>query len=63
VSSSLNVHNAFISTRRRRAIAKGYLIVHLEVTDPAKFEEYRGKVADTVARSDGKYLVRGEGSP
>ena len=33
--------------------------MHLEVTDPAKFEEYRGKVADTIARYDGKYLVRG----
>mgnify|MGYP006170555629 CR=1 FL=1 len=33
--------------------------MHLEVTDPAKFEEYRGKVPDTIVSYDGKYLVRG----
>ncbi|NKB55121.1 MAG: DUF1330 domain-containing protein [Alphaproteobacteria bacterium] len=50
-------------------MAKGYMVVHLEVTDPKKFEEYRGKVPATIAQYGGKYLVRGgdmetmEGAP
>ncbi len=50
-------------------MAKGYLVVHLEVTDPQNFEEYRGKVPATIAQYGGTYLVRGgametlEGAP
>lgn len=40
-------------------MAKGYFVVHLEVTDPQKFEAYRGKVPATIAQYDGRYLVRG----
>lgn len=37
----------------------GYLIVDIEVTDPAAFEEYRKLVPATIAQYGGKYLVRG----
>ena len=37
----------------------GYLIANLEVTDPAKFEEYRQKVAPVIEKFGGRYLVRG----
>lgn len=37
----------------------GYLIANMEVTDPAKFEEYRQKVAPLIAQFGGRYLVRG----
>ncbi len=40
-------------------MAKGYFVVHLNVTDPQKFEEYRGQVPATIAQYDGRYLVRG----
>lgn len=40
-------------------MAKGYLVVHLNVHDPVGFEKYREKVAATVAQYGGKYLVRG----
>ena len=40
-------------------MAKGYFVVHLNVTDPQKFEEYRGKVPATIAQYGGRYLVRG----
>ncbi len=40
-------------------MAKGYLVVHLDVHDPEGFEKYRDKVAPTVAQYGGKYLVRG----
>jgi len=40
-------------------MAKGYLVVHLEVTDPDMFEKYRGKVPATIAQYGGSYLVRG----
>lgn len=40
-------------------MAKGYVVVHLEITDLEKFEEYRGKVPGTIAQYDGRYLVRG----
>ena len=50
-------------------MGKGYLVVHLEVSDPQNFEEYRGKVPATIAQYGGTYLVRGgametlEGAP
>jgi uncharacterized protein (DUF1330 family) len=37
----------------------GYLIANIEVTEPAKFEEYRQKVAPLIAQFGGRYLVRG----
>jgi uncharacterized protein (DUF1330 family) len=36
-----------------------YLIANLRVKDPAKFAEYRDKVAPMIARHGGRYLVRG----
>ena len=36
-----------------------YLIVDIEVTNPAVFEEYRALVPPLVAKYGGKYLVRG----
>ena len=40
-------------------MAKGYLVVHLDVHDPAGFEKYREKVPATIAQYGGSYLVRG----
>jgi len=40
-------------------MAKGYMVVHLNVTDPAMFEQYRDKVPATIAQYGGRYLVRG----
>ncbi len=46
-----------------------YLIANLQVHDPARFGEYRDKVAPMIAAFGGKYCVRGgavtevEGSP
>lgn len=40
-------------------MAKGYLVVHLDVTDPEMFERYRAKVPATIAQYGGKYLIRG----
>ncbi len=37
----------------------GYLIANIEVTDPAKFEEYRQKVVPVIEKFGGRYLVRG----
>jgi uncharacterized protein (DUF1330 family) len=37
----------------------GYLIGNIEVTDPAKFEEYRQKVVPVIEKFGGRYLVRG----
>jgi len=36
-----------------------YLIVDLEVTDPAAYEEYRRQVPAMIAAQGGRYLVRG----
>jgi uncharacterized protein (DUF1330 family) len=36
-----------------------YIIVDLEVTDPALFEQYRAAVPATISAYGGKYLVRG----
>lgn len=37
----------------------GYVIADVEVTDPDKFEVYRGQVAATIEQYDGRYIVRG----
>lgn len=37
----------------------GLIIADVEVTDPAKFEEYRGQVSATIEKYGGKYMVRG----
>jgi uncharacterized protein (DUF1330 family) len=36
-----------------------YVIVDLEVTDPARFAEYRERVPATLAAYGGRFLVRG----
>ncbi len=36
-----------------------YLIAHLTVTDPARYQEHRAGVAPLVARFGGEFLVRG----
>ncbi len=36
-----------------------YIIATIEVTDPEKFEVYRGQVPATIEKYGGKYLVRG----
>jgi len=36
-----------------------YLIVEIEVHDPAGYEEYRRLASGTVRAHDGRYLVRG----
>ena len=47
----------------------GYLILNIEVKDPAKFEEYRRKAAPLIEKFGGRYLIRGgdvrrlEGNP
>lgn len=38
---------------------KGYVIVELEVFDPALFGEYRSAVAKMIADYGGRYLARG----
>lgn len=37
----------------------GYLIAHIEVTDPKAFEAYRAAVPAVIAKFGGRYLVRG----
>lgn len=37
----------------------GYMIAQVNVTDPQKFEVYRGQVGATIEKYGGKYLVRG----
>jgi uncharacterized protein (DUF1330 family) len=36
-----------------------YLVVAHKITDPARFEEYRGKVAPMLERYGAKYLTKG----
>jgi uncharacterized protein (DUF1330 family) len=38
---------------------KGYIIVEIDVTDPVGYEDYKRLAGATVAKYDGKYLVRG----
>ena len=35
-----------------------YLIVEHQITDPAKFEEYRVKVGPIIARHGGRYITK-----
>ncbi len=37
----------------------GYLIANIEVTDAAKFQEYREKVTPLIEKFGGRYIVRG----
>ncbi len=39
--------------------APAYLVAHIEVHDPAGFDEYRTRVAPVVEAFGGRYLVRG----
>lgn len=36
-----------------------YLIANIRVTDPARFAEYRDRVAPMIAAYGGRYLIRG----
>jgi uncharacterized protein (DUF1330 family) len=36
-----------------------YVVVDVEVTDPAGFEEYRQQVPASIVRHGGRYVVRG----
>ncbi len=36
-----------------------YVIADLEITDPEKFQEYRGLVPATIEQYGGKYIARG----
>jgi len=36
-----------------------YIVAHIEVTDPARYEEYRRQVAATITQYGGRFLVRG----
>jgi uncharacterized protein (DUF1330 family) len=36
-----------------------YIIATIEVTDPEKFEAYRGQVPATIEKHGGRYLARG----
>lgn len=38
---------------------KGYVIGEIEVTDQKPYDEYRGQVLATIAKYDGRFLVRG----
>ena len=40
-------------------MAYGYIIVQVDVQDPAKFEDYRALVPATIQQYGGEYLVRG----
>ena len=36
-----------------------YIVVNVQVTDPARYAEYREKAPATIARYGGRYLARG----
>ena len=36
-----------------------YAVVNVQITDPARYTEYREKAPATIARYGGKYLARG----
>ena len=36
-----------------------YLVAHIRVTDPARWEQYRAAVPAVIARHGGHYIVRG----
>ena len=39
-----------------------YVLADVDVSDPALFEEYRGKVSATIQQYGGRYIVRGGGA-
>lgn len=39
-------------------MAKGYWIVHVEVSDPSQYAAYRAVVADPITQFGGRFLVR-----
>ena len=36
-----------------------YVVAHVEVTDPVRYEAYRAMVLDTIIAFGGRFLVRG----
>ena len=36
-----------------------YIVANVQITNPERYPEYRDRVAETVSRYGGKYLVRG----
>lgn len=36
-----------------------YIVAHIEVTDPQKFDEYRAAVPAVIEKYGGRYVVRG----
>ena len=40
-------------------MAKGYVVVNLDVHDPELFEKYRAEAPKSIAQYGGKYIVRG----
>lgn len=40
-------------------MAAAYVIGEIEVTDPAKYDDYRRQVAATVEKHGGRFIVRG----
>jgi uncharacterized protein (DUF1330 family) len=44
---------------RQMAMAPGYVIAEVEVTDPGTFKEYGDKAPGTIAAYNGRYIVRG----
>lgn len=48
-----------IITRDGSLRMPGYLIGHIEVTDPEKFEQYRPMAAASIEKYGGTYVVRG----
>ncbi len=36
-----------------------YIVVNVQITDPARYAEYREKAPATIARYGGRYLARG----
>lgn len=49
----------FSLLRAATVAAKGYVISEITVTDPDAYKQYAAAVAPIVAKSGGKYLVRG----
>jgi len=49
---------ARVAAGRRGAMAKGYVIVNANVTDPEKYAEYRPLAVAEIEAFDGRYLAR-----
>jgi uncharacterized protein (DUF1330 family) len=52
-------HHGGIATTMESCTMPAYLIAEHTITDAAKFEEYRTKVAPMIAKFGGKYLTKG----